>query len=159
MGEQKNKGWSNLQGKKYSFANMDKDKLREISKKGAARMIEVKQEKRTAKKCLEDILTLECSEEIIAGAELPPELAEQLKDYVGTLTVYDLINLVAVGKAVGGNMRAAEYIRDTYGDMPAKQVSVDGVDVMSDDDRQLLENIERRLNNPDAYLVADAPGE
>lgn len=147
-----NKGWSNITP--GGFETMDKERLREISRKGAKRMLEVKAEKRTAKKCLEDILTLECSEEIIAGAELPPELAEQLKQYVGKLTMYDLLHLVAVGLALGGNMRAMEYIRDTFGDMPTKQISVEH-EVMSDADRSLIQKISARLNNPDLLIVAD----
>lgn len=155
MSGKKNAGWNNLQPDKYSFANMDKKKLREISKKGAQRMLEVKQERRTAKQCLVDILSLECTEEIIAGAELPQEIAEQLKQYAGRITMYDLINLVAVGQAAGGNMRAAEYCRDTIGDMPTKQIDISGIEVMTEADRQLLEHVAARLENPDMLIVED----
>ena len=154
MTEKKNKGWNNITP--GGFEKMDKERLREVSRKGAARMLEVKREKRTAKKCLEDILTLECSEDIIAGAELPPELAEQLKGYAGKITMYDLVNLVTVGQAIGGNMRAAEYIRDTYGDMPTKQLNVEGVELMTEADRLLLQKVTARLENPDMLIVADA---
>lgn len=143
MTEKKNKGWNNITP--GGFEKMDKERLREVSRKGAARMLEVKREKRTAKKCLEDILSLEASEGIITKAELPPELAEQLKGYVGKITMYDLVHLVTVGQAIGGNMRAAEYIRDTYGDMPVKQVSVEGVDIMTEADRRLMEKVNARF--------------
>ena len=156
MSEKKtNRGWSNLQPKKYSFANRDKDELREISKKGAQRMLEVKEQRRTAKQCLADILSLEATDEIIAGADLDPLIAEQLKQYADRITMYDLINLVAVGQAAGGNMRAAEYCRDTIGDMPVKQMSLEGLNIMTEEDRMLMEQIAARLNNPDITVVAD----
>ena len=117
-------------------------------------MRQIVQERRTAKKCLEDILTLECTEDIIAGADLDPLLAEQLKKYADKITLYDLVQLVATGAAIGGNMRAAEYIRDTYGDMPVKQLSVDS-NIMTMQDRELLETISKRLNDPDITIVAD----
>jgi len=155
MSDKKNKGWNNLQPDKYSFANMDKKKLREISKKGQARMIEVTQERRTAKQCLTDILNLEATESIVAGAELDPEIAEQLKAYADKITMYDLINLVAVGIAAGGNVRAMEFVRDSVGDMPTKQIDVSGIEVMTEADRQLLEHVAARLENPDMLIVED----
>lgn len=153
MTEKKNKGWENIVP--GGFEKMDKERLREVSRKGAQRMLEVKREKQTAKQCLENILSLECTEDIVAGAELTPELAEHLKQYAGKLTMYDLVNLVSVGKAIGGDMRAVEYIRDTYGDMPRKEMGVE-LDVMTDADRNLLQKITQRLSNPDLLIVADA---
>ena len=155
MSEKKNKGWNNLQPDKYSFANMDKEKLREISKKGQARMVEVTQERRTAKQCLTDILSLEATESIIAGAELDPEIAEQLKAYADKITMYDLINLVAVGIAAGGNVRAMEFVRDSVGDMPTKQIDVSGIEVMTEADRSLLQHIEERMRNNEIVYVVD----
>ena len=156
MSEKKkiNKGWANLRTGEVGFQHMDKDKVREVSRKGNAKMRQIVQERRTAKKCLEDILTLECTEDIIAGADLDPLLAEQLKKYADKITLYDLVQLVATGAAIGGNMRAAEYIRDTYGDMPVKQLSVDS-NIMTMQDRELLETISKRLNDPDITIVAD----
>ena len=155
MSEKKNKGWNNLQPDKYSFANMDKEKLREISKKGAQRMHEVKQERRTAKQCLADILSLEATPDIIAGADLDPLIAEQLQKYADKITMYDLINLVAVGAAAGGNVRAMEFCRDSVGDMPTKQIDVSGIEIMTEADRSLLQNIEERMRNNEIVYVVD----
>lgn len=157
MGDEKrtNKGWKNLKPGIVGFNAMDKDKLREVSRKGNAKMRQIVQERRTAKKCLEDILTLECTDDIIAGAELDPLLAEQLKKYADKITLYDLVQLVATGAAIGGNMRAAEYIRDTYGDMPVKQLNIDGASIVTDADRELMEQINSRLNNPDVTIAFD----
>lgn len=150
--KKRNKGWSNITP--GGFEKMDKGRLREISKRAAARSVEVRQERRTAKECLASILSLEATEDIISGAELSPELAEQLKQYTGKITLYDLLQLVTVGQAIGGNMRAAEYVRDTYGDMPVKEIAVDS-NFISEADRELLKHIEERLSNPDTIIVAD----
>ena len=153
-GRKRNKGWDNLQGQKYSFANMDREKLREITRKGAEKTHQIVRARKTAKECLKDILSLEATDDIIAGAELPPEIAQRLKNHSENITMYDLIHLVAVGLAAGGNMRAIEYLRDTCGEAPVKQLSVDS-NIMTMQDRELLETISKRLNDPDITIVAD----
>ena len=145
------KGWSNLQPEKYNFAVMDKERAREISRKGAAAVHKLHGEKKTAKQALERILTLKVNDEIIAGADLPDELAEKLRRDNPDATLYDLINLVAAGKAVGGNMKAYELVRDTFGDKPVEKVQVDA-DVTTDADRKLLASIAERLDNTGAHI-------
>lgn len=143
VGEEK--GWSNLQPEKYSFAVMDKERAREISRKGAQAVNKLHGEKKTAKQALERILTLKVNDEIIAGADLPEELANRLKRDNPDITLYDLIQIVAAGKAAGGNIKAAEYIRDTYGDKPVEKVDI-SADVTTDADRALLSSIAARLD-------------
>ena len=140
------KGWSNLQPEKYNFAAMDKEKHREISRRGAEAVNKLNGEKKTAKQSLEMILTLKVTDEMIAGADLSPEMAERFKRSMPDATVYDLIQVVAAGRAVGGNMKAYELIRDTYGDMPVKQIEVTE-NITTDADRALLQQIRERLEN------------
>ena len=138
------KGWKNLQPDKYNFAVMDPEKRSEISRKGAEAVNKIKGEKRTAKEALENILTLRVNEKIIGAADLDPELAERLKRSGIDITLYDLINLVAAGRAVGGNMKAYELIRDTYGDKPIDRVEVTE-NVTTEQDREMLQMIAARL--------------
>jgi general stress protein YciG len=145
------KGWSNLQPEKYNFAVMDKERAREISRKGGIAVQKLHGEKRTAKQALEKILTLKVDDNIIAGAELPEELANKLKRDNPNATLYDLIQLVAVGKAAGGNMKAYELIRDTYGDKPVEKVDI-SADIMTDADRELMASISRRLQEKGAHI-------
>ena len=44
MSEEKktNRGWQNLQGKKYSFANIPKERLTEISRKGQEKTTQIR---------------------------------------------------------------------------------------------------------------------
>lgn len=140
------KGWTNLKEgqEKHNFAVMDPEKRSEISRKGAEAVNKIKGEKRTAREALENILTLRVNEKIISGADLDPELAERLKKSGVDMTLYDLINLVAVGRAVGGNMKSYELIRDTYGDKPIDRVEVTE-NVTTDSDRAMLQKIAERL--------------
>lgn len=138
------KGWKNLQPEKYNFAVMDQEKRKEICRKGAEAVNKIKGEKRTAKEALENILTLRVNDKIISAADLEPELAERLKRSGIDITLYDLIQLVAAGRAVGGNMKAYELIRDTYGDMPIKQIEVTE-NVTTDADRELMRQLSERL--------------
>ena len=153
--EGQQKGWSNLQPEKYNFAVMDKEKHKEISRKGAAAVNKLHGEKKTAKQSLEMILTLKVTDEMIAGADLTPEMAERFKRSFPDATVYDLIQVVAAGRAVGGNMKAYELIRDTYGDKPIDKVEV-SADIMTDADRALMEKISKRLDDPTLTIVQDA---
>ena len=148
------KGWKNLkEGQtKYNLRTMDPEKAAEIRRKGAEAVNALKGEKRTAKEALENILTLKASEGIIEGSDLPQELADRLKRSGINITMYDLLQLVAVGRAAGGNMKAYELIRDTYGDMPVKQIEVTE-NITTDADRALLQQIRERLQAGDHLEV------
>jgi len=148
------KGWRNLE-KRQSFNRMDPEKLREISKKGAAASLKVRGEKKTAREALENILSLKATDKIINEADLSPEMAERLKRSGIEVTFYDLIQLVAVGRAVGGNIKAAEYVRDTFGDMPIKQVEITE-NITTDADRALLQGIAERLQNVEIVQTVEA---
>ena len=145
------KGWSNLQPEKYNFSVIDKDRAKEISRKGALAVNKLHGERKTAREALERILSLKVTDNIIAGADLSDELAERLKRDNPDATLYDLINLVAVGRAAGGNMKAYELIRDTFGDKPVDKVDITA-DVTTEADRALLASIGRRLEETGASI-------
>ena len=155
--EGEEKGWSNLkEGQtKHNFAVMDKERAREISRKGGIAVQKLHGEKKTARQALERILTLKVDDGILAGADLPEDLAAKLKRDNPDATLYDLIQLVAVGKAAGGNMKAYELIRDTHGDKPVEKVQVEA-DVTTEADRELLASIAARLDeNTHVEVVKD----
>ena len=152
MSQKTNKGWRNLKTEENSFSLYDPERLREISRKGAQATHKIRAEKKTARQALEKILSMNVTDEIIYGSELPTELAEQLKKYHPDATLYDLMQLVALGRALDGDMRAAEYVRDTYGDKPTNKVDI-ATDTISDADRELLEQISARLHDPDTVIA------
>ena len=147
------KGWKNL-SRDYQLNKIDPEKRRDICRKGAETVNKIKGEKKTAREALENILTLKATDKIISAADLPPELAERLKRSGVEITMYDLINLVAVGRAVGGNLKAYELIRDTNGDMPIKQVEITE-NVTTDSDREMLRLIADRLQGAELIQVVD----
>ena len=59
------------------------------------------------------------------------------------LTVREAICKAICDKAMEGNVRAFESIRDTVGEKPTENVSLD---VMTDADRLLIQKISARLN-------------
>ena len=138
----------------YNFKNLPPEKRKEIQRKGAAAVNALHGEKKTAREALEKILTLKINDNILAGADLDPEIAQRLKRDNPDATLYDLIQLVAVGRAVGGNIKAAEYVRDTFGDSPAHKVDINA-DIMTAADRALLEKVSSRLSDPDLIIVKD----
>jgi len=148
------KGWKNLE-KRVSFNKMDPEKRKEICQKGAAAVNKLHGEKKTAKQALEKILTLKIDDKIISSADLSPELAERLKRSNPDATLYDLINIVAVGRAVSGNMKSYELIRDTYGDMPIKQIEVTE-NITTEQDRELLKQINERLQQAETVQIVES---
>lgn len=148
------KGWKNLQPEKYDFNVIDPEKRKEICRKGAAAVNKMHGEKKTARQALESILTLKINDDILAGADIDPAMAERFKRDNPNATIYDLINAVAAGRALGGNIKAAEYIRDTYGDKPVDKVDISG-EIMTDSDRAMLEKISRRLDDPGLVIAKD----
>lgn len=149
------KGWLNLQTDKYRLDKIDQEKRREICRKGGQAVQRIHGKKKTAREALENILTLKLTDEIIEGADLDAALAERLKRSTDDLTLYDLIQIVAAGRAAGGNIKAAEYIRDTYGDKPIERVEVTE-NITTEADRALMRSIAERLQAPDVVVVADA---
>jgi len=138
--------------KRTSFNMMDADKLREISRKGQKAMMELHGEKKTARESLKNILTLKVTDDILDIADVDPKVAERLKRDNPDATLYDLIQCVAVGKAIDGNVKAMEYVRDTHGDKPIDKVEITD-NVMTDADRELLKSISARLEDGDRLEI------
>ena len=145
------KGWLNLE-KRVPFNKMDEEKRREICRKGQKAMMQLHGEKKSAKQSLEKILTIKIDDKILDGADVPSEIAEKIKRDNPNMTLYDLIQVVAVGKAVGGNMKAYELIRDTHGDKPIDKVEISD-NVMTEADRELLKSISARLEDGDRLEI------
>lgn len=138
--------------KRVPFNEMDSERLREISRKGQKALMELHGEKKTARDSLKNILTLKVTDEIYELADVDPKVAERLKRDNPNATLYDLIQCVAVGRALEGNVKAMEYVRDTHGDKPIDKVEISD-NVMTEADRELLRNISSRLEDGDRLEV------
>lgn len=146
------KGWLNLE-KRVPFNKMDEEKRKEICRKGQQAVMQLHGEKKSAKESLEKILTIKVTDGILDGADVPTEIIERIKRDNPNMTLYDLIQVVAVGKAVGGNMKAYELVRDTHGDKPQDKIQIDGANVMTDADRDMLKRISERMEQADDVLI------
>ena len=130
--------------KRIPFNQMDPEKAREIRRKGAEAINQLHGEKKTAKQALTSVLTLKATDEVMKAADIDPKIAERLKRSNPDATLYDLIQAVAVGRALEGNVKAMEYVRDTHGDAPIKQIEVTE-NVTTDADRELMRQLSERL--------------
>lgn len=149
------KGWFNLEKGRLSFDKMDAEKRREICRKGAEAVNRLHGEKKTAKQALENVLTLRLTDDIAESADVDPAIIERLRRDNPNATLYDLIQAVAVGRAVGGSIPAMLYVRDTHGDKPVDRVEVTE-NVTTDADRALMRQIADRLQDAESIqIVAD----
>ena len=134
---------------------MDAEKRAEICRKGAAAVNKLHGEKKTAKQALENVLTLRLTDEIADSADVDPAIIERLRRDNPNATIYDLIQAVAVGRAVGGSIPAMLYIRDTHGDKPIDRVEVTD-NVTTEADRELMRQVANRLQGAERVeIVAD----
>ena len=100
------------------------------------------------------MLSILATDEIIAQADIENALAERLKRENPHMTVYDVMNASAIGRAISGNVKAMEYVRDTHGDKPVDKVDVTG-NIMTDSDRELLQTVNARLGQAEITVVQD----
>lgn len=138
--------------KRKPFNEWDKDKLREVSAKGAEAVNLLHGEKKTAKQALSNVLTLKVTDDIIADADIDEGVAAKLKRDNPNATLYDLIQAVAVGRALKGNIKAAEYVRDTHGDAPVKEISVTE-NITTEADRALMRQVAERLQDAESIQI------
>jgi len=150
------RGLLNLR-KRVPFNEMPPEKMHEIAVKGGEAVQKLHGEKKTAKQSIEKILTLKIDEDIIAGADIPPEVVKKIKRDNPEATLYDLIQAVAVGKALEGSIRAAEYVRDTHGDKPQDSLKIEA-DIMTEADRAMISKMAARLDDPELVIVQDVTG-
>ena len=66
--------------------------------------------------------------------------------------VVDLAQYLRIGR-----LRAAEYVRDTHGDKPVEKVDV-SAQVMTDEDRALMDRLAARLDDPSIVIAKDVTG-
>lgn len=147
------KGWLNI--KPIPINTRPKEDQQEIHRKGAAASQKIQGEKKTAKESLDRMLSILATDEIIAQADIEDALAERLKRDNPNMTVYDVANAAAIGKAISGNVKAMEYIRDTRGDAPVKQVEITE-NITTDADREMMRQINERLKAGELAIVEQA---
>lgn len=139
-------GLENL--KKSNLAILDKtdpERAKEIRRKGWEKMQELKGERKTAKQSLDQFLPL-FARDTASDENIPEDIKKLLAENKQVkVTQYDLIMLSMIAQARNGNVKAAEYIRDTYGDKPINETHNIN-ETMSEADKKLIEKLSNRLN-------------
>lgn len=143
--------------KRKPFDEWDKDELHKVAVMGGKAVQELHGERKTAKDALKNILTLKVTDDILDAANIDDGVAARLKRDNPNATLYDLIQAVAVGKALDGNVKAMEYVRDTHGDKPVDKVDITA-DVTTEADRALMRQVAERLDGAEVvHVVSEIP--
>ena len=112
------------------------EEKRANARKAGLASAKAKKQRRTFKESLEIILSMQATEE-------QKKAAEQFLTEEMDLTNGDLVNLAMIGKPKDGDVQAAQFVRDTVGEMPTVKQEV--TNTMSDGDKALLEKVSKRL--------------
>ena len=115
------KGHENMK----SLAERTTDEQREIAKKGGKASGEARRRKKTMKESLEVLLSMG----IEAGKIIDVEDLEAFPQLKGkNITVNDAIMVKQVQKALKGDQKAAEFVRDSIGQKPDTAMKL-GLDI------------------------------
>ena len=105
-----------------SQSERTKAEQREIARKGGIASGKARREKRALKDTLEELLAMPMKDG--KSADL-----EQIKSIAGVkgknITMQEAIMLAMLDKAVKGDLKAAEYVRDTIGQKPDSRMNID----------------------------------
>ena len=140
--------------KRKPFDQWDKEELHKVAVMGGKAVQELHGERRTAREALGNVLTLKVTPDILEKADIDEAIAQRLKRDNPDATIYDLIQAVAVGKALEGSARHIEYIRDTNGDKPIDRVELTD-NVTTEADRELMRSIAERLEQAESVQIVE----
>lgn len=100
-----------------------KDEARERGRKGGIASGKVRREKKEMRETLESLLTMSMKSGKIVDVDTIRNFAA-LKGK--NISVQDAIMIAQIQKAMKGDTRAAEYVRDTVGQKPTDSVNLSG---------------------------------
>ena len=109
------------------------EKHSEDSRRAGKKSQQVQRDTRTMKEILLQLLSEPAPEEEIKKYNLPEGSSNNL-----------VIMAAAAKKAQEGDIRAGEFVRDTIGQMPTKEVNL-SAEVITEADKALLEKVSKRL--------------
>lgn len=117
---------------------MPKEQHLAMSSKGGKRSGEVRREKKKMREQLQMLLNMTMNN----GDNYDISNAKSIRDLTGqNLTVQEAILLKQIQKAISGDRKAAEYVRDTAGEKPTEEISVKAESQVHED---LLKKMSKR---------------
>nr|DAG92001.1 MAG TPA: hypothetical protein [Ackermannviridae sp.] len=132
-----------------AIKDMEPKRKREIQQAGQKASVEAQKKRRTIKEIYSDLLQQPDSVEGLEDEELAQTVQEMAQQRGKPITLYESIAVAMAAKAKAGDVKAAVFVRDSAGDKPADQVELTA-ETMTDADRELLANVQKRLQNNDA---------
>lgn len=122
------------------------EERKEIARKGALALKEIRGERKNAKQILEELLPIYAKDSAIDDNELiSDDIKRTIKENNIKLTQYDLIMLAMISKAQLGDVKASEYISNHFGDTVVKETHNINESI-SVSDKALIDKISKRLN-------------
>ena len=122
----------NLKG--HGFHEQAASKQRKTARKGGIASGKARREKKQFKETLETLLSM-CMED---GKEMAVEDITSFKGIKGqNISVQEAILIAQIQKAMKGDTRAAEYVRDTIGQKPSDKVKLETDIEMTDKLREV----------------------
>lgn len=103
--------------------DLTSEELRERARKGGVASGKARREKKAMRETLELLLSMALKDGDVANIEKIKSIASLNGK---NITVQDAIMLKQIQKAMKGDTRAAEYIRDTSGNKPKEGVELSG---------------------------------
>ena len=127
--------WRTSNGGKIRMFGGDPETDKIIRDKGNAANSSAWVQRRSIKDILEDL----------SKRTLTAEEAELYQIEEGT-TLLEAANLAQIRRAMRGDTKAAEYIRDTLGEKPTDKISAE-VTALTPEDKEMLERVQARLDS------------
>lgn len=124
------------------------ERKKEIQQAGARRSNEVQEKRRTIQDIYGWLLPQSDDISSIEDQELAHRAQKRAQELGKEITVYDSIAIAMAAKAKAGDVKAAVFVRDSAGDKPADQMEITA-EAMTDADRELMQNIQKRLQKND----------
>lgn len=128
---------------------LEPEEKRERQQAGGAASGESRRARRSLREICQAIADLPLSDKDAltdAGAQ---RIAEQTEQQTGKpCTIYEAMAAAQAVQAMAGNVKAFVAFRDSAGDKPADQMEITA-EAVTDADRELMQNIQRRLQKND----------
>lgn len=139
------------------LAAMTDEERAACKKRGVAKQKDTAKKNKTIKDIYNRFLSMDAPEYIVADLQ---KLVDNNNEFcVGDetdtkISLYDALGLSMLGQAIGGDVKAATFVRDSVGDAPTKKEEI--TTAMTDGDRALLEKIGTRLEGQCAHITDNA---
>ena len=128
---------------------LEPEEKRKLQQAGGAASGETRRARRSLEETCQMIADLSLSSKDALTDEGAQRIAEQIEQQTGKpCTIYEAMAAAQAVQAMAGNVKAFVAFRDSAGDKPADQMEITA-EAVTDADRELMQNIQKRLQKND----------